>query len=162
MPTLNPRVIRQAAIAALAVPRETLPSALLLLGTAAPASPAHPDARAKLWPSIRAGLDGLGLDSEPVSRCRRCVLQVPGTLHEALPRLRSFLRECAPPLKAAGGGGGGGGAGGGGAALRVPGAAAWGAAMDELSTLAGHLAVWGLSDVQVGCSQLRAAMQWAL
>ncbi|KIZ01806.1 putative serine/threonine-protein kinase GCN2 [Monoraphidium neglectum] len=157
---LNHRVIRQAAIAALAVPRETLPSALLLLGTAAPASPAHPDARAKLWPSIRAGLDGLGLDSEPVSRCRRCVLQVPGTLPEALPRLRSFLRECAPPSKAAGGGGGGGGggAGGGSAAVRVPGPAAWGAAMDELSTLAGHLAVWGLSDVQVLLDPLLAPL----
>jgi hypothetical protein len=30
------------------------------------------------WPAIRVGLDGLGLDSTPVSRCRQCALQLPG------------------------------------------------------------------------------------
>lgn len=34
--------------------------------------------RAHTWPAIRVGLDGLGLDSTPVSRCRQCVLQLPG------------------------------------------------------------------------------------
>lgn len=34
--------------------------------------------RMHTWPAIRVGLDGLGLDSTPVSRCRQCVLQLPG------------------------------------------------------------------------------------
>ncbi|KAI8469455.1 MAG: hypothetical protein J3K34DRAFT_459347 [Monoraphidium minutum] len=136
---LNHRVIRAAAIAALAVPRETLPNALNLLSTAAAASPAHPDARGGAWPSIRAGLDGLGLDSDPV----------PGRLRDALPRLRSFLRDAAPPKGAAAAARGSGGGGAAAAAARGPGAAAWGAAADELAALGAHLAVWGLSDVQV-------------
>lgn len=34
--------------------------------------------RATQWPAVRIGLDGLGLDSKPVSRCRQCVLKLPG------------------------------------------------------------------------------------
>jgi hypothetical protein len=34
--------------------------------------------RANVWPAVRVGLDGLGLDSKPVSRCRQCVLKMPG------------------------------------------------------------------------------------
>lgn len=34
--------------------------------------------RANVWPAVRVGLDGLGLDSKPVSRCRQCVLKLPG------------------------------------------------------------------------------------
>jgi hypothetical protein len=34
--------------------------------------------RANVWPAVRVGLDGLGLDSKPVSRCRHCVLKLPG------------------------------------------------------------------------------------
>lgn len=39
--------------------------------------------RAHTWPAIRAGLDGMGLDSTPVSRCRQCVLQLPGEAAKA-------------------------------------------------------------------------------
>jgi hypothetical protein len=31
-----------------------------------------------VWPAVRVGLDGLGLDSKPVSRCRQSVLKLPG------------------------------------------------------------------------------------
>lgn len=34
--------------------------------------------RASMWPAVRAGLDGLGLDAKPVSRCRQCTLKLPG------------------------------------------------------------------------------------
>jgi hypothetical protein len=35
-------------------------------------------ARLHTWPGIRAALDGMGLDSTPVSRCRQCAVQLPG------------------------------------------------------------------------------------
>ncbi len=75
---LSHRALLEATVASLALPKEGAASAMALLSTATSASPAHPGARDKGWPSIRAGLDGLGLDAGPVSRCRQCVLQLPG------------------------------------------------------------------------------------
>lgn len=46
-------------------------------GTAT-ASSSSSTGRASMWPAVRAGLDGLGLDAKPVSRCRLCTLKLPG------------------------------------------------------------------------------------
>jgi hypothetical protein len=81
--------------------------------------------RVHTWPAIRVGLDGLGLDSTPVSRCRQCVLQLPGPLFAQLPALRAFLRQLRPLL--------------GGAGLSAALSAA-----DELQVLAQLLVAWGL------------------
>lgn len=51
--------------------------------------------RSHTWPSIRVGLDGLGLDSTPVSRCRQCVLQIPG---EDGPHTLEWMNGQYPPL----------------------------------------------------------------
>lgn len=61
---LSHRDLVQAAVASLYLTKELLPSCMQLLQTAAAASPAHLDARAKIWPSIRAGLVGLGVSSK--------------------------------------------------------------------------------------------------
>lgn len=66
-------------------------NALRLLSTAAESSPRHPGARAKQWPSIRVGLDWLGLSPECVAACRQYVLQVPGEAEAALMRLQAKL-----------------------------------------------------------------------
>ena len=64
----------------LSLPKEVAPSVLHLLATSAGTSPSEAanQARHKAWPAIRAGLDGLGLPSESVARCRQCVLQLTG------------------------------------------------------------------------------------
>lgn len=77
---LNHRVLLEATVSSLALPKEVASSVMHLLCTAGATSPAHGEARAKAWPSIRAGLDGLQLDAGPVSRCRQCVLQLPGAV----------------------------------------------------------------------------------
>ncbi len=55
-----------------------------LLSTASAASPLHAQARSKRWPSIRAGLEGLGLSAEAIGRCRQLVLQGAGEAEVAL------------------------------------------------------------------------------
>lgn len=55
-----------------------------LLSTASAASPLHATARSKRWPSIRAGLEGLGLGAEAIGRCRQLVLQGAGEAEVAL------------------------------------------------------------------------------
>ena len=79
---LNHRTLFSAALRSLQLPEHTSASVMTLLATAAATSPAASEARAGCWPGIRAGLDGLGLDSGPVSRCRQCVLQLPGRLNQ--------------------------------------------------------------------------------
>lgn len=50
-------------------------------GTAAGGGAAAGGSRVRMWPAVRVALDGLGLDSKPVSRCRQCVLKIPGVSH---------------------------------------------------------------------------------
>ncbi|KAF8070961.1 GCN2 [Scenedesmus sp. PABB004] len=99
-------------------------------GGAGAAGAAAAGGRAAMWPAVRAGLDGLGLDSKPVSRCRQCVLKLPGPVASQLGALRAFLRELKPQLGSAG--------------L----AAALGAA-EELGELARLLVAWGLAPDQL-------------
>jgi hypothetical protein len=47
-------------------------------GAGAGAGSSSSSGRASVWPAVRVGLDGLGLDSKPASRCRQCVLKLPG------------------------------------------------------------------------------------
>jgi hypothetical protein len=82
-------------------------------------------ARVHTWHAIRVGLDGLGLDSTPVSRCRQCMLQLPGPLFAQLPQLRAFLRELRPLLGSSG-------------------LAAALAAADDLQALGQLLVAWGV------------------
>lgn len=64
-------------------------SAAALLATASSHSPAHGGAeRARRWPAISAGLQGLGLSSNAVARARQLVLHLPGGTATALVRLR--------------------------------------------------------------------------
>jgi hypothetical protein len=67
---LSHRALLEACRASLALPKEKAGHALQLLATAAAASPAQPEVRAKSWPAIRAGLEGLGIGAEVrVWRC---------------------------------------------------------------------------------------------
>ena len=50
---LGHRQLLEAAAAQCQIPRELRGSALALLSTAALASPLHPNARSRLWPSIK-------------------------------------------------------------------------------------------------------------
>lgn len=68
------------------VSRELRGSVVQLLSTASAASPLHAQARSKRWPSIRAGLEGLGLGQEAIGRCRQLVLQWAGEAEVALYR----------------------------------------------------------------------------
>ena len=52
--------------------------ALRVLGMLAEASPSVPSSRARLWPSIRVALEGLGVPMAAVSRCKQLALQVCG------------------------------------------------------------------------------------
>ena len=51
----------------------------------AEASPSVPSSRARLWPSIRVALEGLGVPMTAVNRCKQLALQVCSSL-VALPR----------------------------------------------------------------------------
>ena len=73
---LGHRALFEAALLHVGVSRETRGSVVQLLSTAAGASPLHATARSKRWPSIKAGLDGIGLSAEAIGRCRQLVLQV--------------------------------------------------------------------------------------
>ena len=50
--------------------------ALRVLGMLAEASPSVPSSRARLWPSIRVALEGLGVPMTAVNRCKQLALQV--------------------------------------------------------------------------------------
>ena len=73
------------------VSRELRGSVAQLLSTASAASPLHATARSKRWPSIRAGLEGLGLGAEAIGRCRQLVLQGAGEAEVALFRCGAAL-----------------------------------------------------------------------
>ncbi|GFR39626.1 hypothetical protein Agub_g90, partial [Astrephomene gubernaculifera] len=144
--------------------REVEVAARRLLATALRGSPmlgaVRGELRYKSWPSVKAGLDGLGLPADRVARCKRGVCELPGdAAGGGLGRLRSYLQEVV--AAAAGGGGGGmqqqaaaGGAGAGagagaaaGAAVPLPGALA--AALEEVAVVAQLLDVWGVPASQV-------------
>lgn len=73
---LGHRALFELALAHVGVSRETRGSVIQLLSTAGAASPLHATARSKRWPSIKAGLEGIGLSAEAIGRCRQLVLQV--------------------------------------------------------------------------------------
>ena len=50
--------------------------ALQVLSMLSEASPSVPSSRARLWPSIRVALEGLGVPLAAVSRCKQLALQV--------------------------------------------------------------------------------------
>jgi hypothetical protein len=52
--------------------------------------------RANVWPAVRVGLDGLGLDSKPVSRCRQCVLKLPGKQISAVCCVYLYMLHALP------------------------------------------------------------------
>jgi hypothetical protein len=37
----------------------------------------------RTWPAIRAGLEGLGLNTKPIHKCRQCILKLPGDARAA-------------------------------------------------------------------------------
>lgn len=84
---LGHRDLLRAAVASLHLPPELLPRCMALLQTAAAASPAAPDARARVWPGIKAGLLGLGVTPKLVERCEHVVLTLAGPV-DALERSR--------------------------------------------------------------------------
>lgn len=130
---LGHRALFELALAHIGVSRETRGSVVQLLATAAGASPLHATARSRRWPSIKAGLEGIGLSAEAIARCRQLVLQAAGEAEAALFRLRTML---APTVT--------GRHGGHRAGARPPSAAAL-ACLDELSQLLQYLQVcaWG-------------------
>ncbi|GAX82154.1 hypothetical protein CEUSTIGMA_g9582.t1 [Chlamydomonas eustigma] len=85
--------------------------------------------RARLWPAIRAGLEGLGLSQESINRCKQGILSLPGEAFSSIDRLRSHMREV---LKSSN-------------SLQ---ASAF-AALDELQIFARHLSSWGCGPVLV-------------
>ncbi|KAK9811583.1 hypothetical protein WJX72_006503 [[Myrmecia] bisecta] len=119
---ISHRQLLEAVILHVQIPRELRGSALQLLAAAGSTSPLHTNARSKQWPSIRVGLEGLGLDAAAVARCKQFVLAIPGVADAALHRLRAKLE--------AGGRG-------------LPPAIA--ACLEELQMLVSHLRTWGLS-----------------
>ncbi|KXZ55244.1 hypothetical protein GPECTOR_3g384 [Gonium pectorale] len=82
--------------------REVEVAARRLLATALRSSPmlgaVRSELRYKAWPSVKAGLDGLGLAPDKVARCKRCVCELPGDAPTGLARLRAYLQE--PPTAA--------------------------------------------------------------
>ena len=75
---LGHRTLFDLALLFVGVSRELRGSVIQLLATASVASPLHATARSKRWPSIKAGLEGIGLSAEAIARCRQLVLQVRG------------------------------------------------------------------------------------
>ena len=73
---LGHRSLFELSLAFVGVSREARGSVIQLLSTASAASPLHATARSKRWPSIKAGLEGIGLSAEAIGRCRQLVLQV--------------------------------------------------------------------------------------
>jgi hypothetical protein len=176
---LNHRVLFSATLAALQLPPNSATAVMGQLATAAGVSPGAPEARAACWPGIRNGLDGVGLDSGPVSRCRAAVLQLPGPLAQALQQLRGFLLGGGAPAASgsanntASGGGNTpghrkGDAGGlisprpannnttstahhtpAAAGAGGPPAGLVGAALEEMGLLGGHLGAWGVGPGRV-------------
>ncbi|PNH06312.1 putative serine/threonine-protein kinase [Tetrabaena socialis] len=86
-----------AAAAAAAGAREVEVAARRLLGTALRGSPlvgaVRGELRYKAWPSVKAGLEGLGLPPDKVASCKRCACELAGDAPTALQRLRAFLLE---------------------------------------------------------------------
>lgn len=75
---LGHRTLFDLALLFVGVSRELRGSVIQLLATASVASPLLATARSKRWPSIKAGLEGIGLYAEAIARCRQLVLQVRG------------------------------------------------------------------------------------
>lgn len=102
------RALYDLALSFIGVSREARGSVVQLLSTASAASPLHATARSKRWPSIKAGLEGIGLSADAVGRCRQLVLQAAGEGEPALFRLRTMLAHTAANKQQQHGGGGGG------------------------------------------------------
>ncbi|KAG2496142.1 hypothetical protein HYH03_005744 [Edaphochlamys debaryana] len=77
--------------------REAEVAARRLVAAALRASPmlgaVRGELRYKAWPSVKAGLDGLGLPPDRVARLKRAVCELPGDATGGLQRLRAFLAE---------------------------------------------------------------------
>lgn len=88
---LSHRALADAAMSNAGISRDLRPAALQLLTSAVNCSPLHTDARAKKWPAMRAGLEGLGVARESIDRCKRFVLQGAGDAPSALHWLETAL-----------------------------------------------------------------------
>ncbi|KAL0052345.1 hypothetical protein WJX82_000639 [Trebouxia sp. C0006] len=124
---ISHKLLLDACLGQCEVPQELRQSALALLSTAAGASPMHPAARPKLWPSIKVALLGLGTPAAAVAQCKQYVVQIPCEAEAGLHKLRtklegSTVRGLAQPLDQA---------------------------LDDLQTLISYLHAWGIANNDV-------------
>jgi len=92
------RALFDAALAHVGLPKETRAAAVQLLRPVVTgASPLHPSARQQRWPSVRAGLEGLGVGADAIGRLKQLALQAAGESQAAIHRLASLLPQAAAP-----------------------------------------------------------------